>query len=176
MFDEDYTMEKQLGDGLTSVVFECVNRASSERFAVKVIDKRKFDKDAKTKQLIQNEVEVLRTVQHAYIIPLTAVYESEKRVFIVMPLRKGGTLVDRLSGRPRFTESEAKRLIRPILEAVAYLHDLGIVHRDIKPDNILCGDDIFDVQLGDFGLAKCLPTGIDTTRTPCGTLSYVGTA
>lgn len=54
----------------------------------------------------------------------------------------------------RKTEVEAARVLRPLLEGVAYLHDLGIVHRDMKPDNVMCGNSIEDVKIIDFGLAK----------------------
>lgn len=84
----------------------------------------------------------------------------------------GGELFERIVGRPRFSEIEAARLIRPLLEAVAYLHDLGIAHRDLKPENILCGEKLDDIKIADFGLSKMvLPK--EKMEGACGTLSYV---
>jgi serine/threonine protein kinase len=84
----------------------------------------------------------------------------------------GGELFERIVGRPRFSELEAAKLLRPLLEAVAYLHDLGIVHRDLKPENILCGEELEDLKIADFGLSKMiLPK--ETMDSACGTLSYV---
>jgi calcium/calmodulin-dependent protein kinase I len=64
-----------------------------------------------------------------------------------MEMLKGGELFSRIVGRPRFSEPEAAKIIRPLLEAIAYLHDLGIVHRDIKPENILCGAELEDLKI-----------------------------
>ncbi len=82
---------------------------------------------------------MLKLVQHPHIVRLEDVYETPTTMYIVMELLEGGELFDRIVGRSRFSEDEARRLARPLIEAVAYLHSLGIVHRDIKPENILCG-------------------------------------
>jgi len=93
-------------------------------------------------------------------------------IYIVMEMLQGGELFQRIVGRPRFSEAEAAKIIRPLLEAIAYLHDLGIVHRDIKPENILCGAELEDLKIADFGLSKMiLPK--EKMDKACGTLSYV---
>jgi len=156
-------------------------------------------------------------VNHPNIIKLEGIYESRTHLYIVMEMLQGGgcflsftiiivvivvmvctcysiELFQRIVGRPRFQEAEAARVIRPLLESVAYLHDLGwhtysflpscflnsfigvmvvgIVHRDIKPENILCGADLEDLKIADFGLSRMvLPN--EKMDAACGTLSYV---
>jgi serine/threonine protein kinase len=74
----------------------------------------------------------MKLVHHPNIIRMETVYESRQHIFIVMELHSGGELFDRIVGRPRFSENEAFSVIYPLVESVAYLHEMGIVHRDLK--------------------------------------------
>ena len=66
------------------------------------------------------------------------VFQTKSALHIVMELIQGGELYHRLQGRPRFSEAEARPVIKSLAASLHYLHSLGIVHRDIKPENILC--------------------------------------
>jgi serine/threonine protein kinase len=125
--DEEYVIGRELGRGRFSVVHECVHKRSNEHYAVKVIDKKTIDPEEKA--LLRTEIAVLKLVDHPNIIKMQGLYESKTHLYIVMEMLKGGELFERIVGRPRFTEPEAAKLIRPLLESVAYIHDLGIVHR-----------------------------------------------
>ena len=94
---------------------------------MKVIDKKTIEPEEK--QLLRTEIAVLKLVHHPNIICLEGIYESRTSIYIVMEMLKGGELFQRIVGRPRFSEVEAAKVIRPLLESVAYIHDLGIVHR-----------------------------------------------
>lgn len=128
--EEEYVIGKELGRGRFSIVCECVHKMTGVHCAVKIIDKNTIEKDEK--ELLRTEIAVLKLVNHPNIIKMEGVYESKQYIYIVMEMLKGGELFERIVGRPRFTEMEAARLLRPLLESVAYLHDLGIVHRDLK--------------------------------------------
>ena len=78
------------------------------------------------------QIAVLKLVNHPNIIRMMGVYESRSHIYIVLELLEGGELFERIVGKPRFEEAQAAALIRSLLESVAYIHDLGIVHRDIK--------------------------------------------
>lgn len=125
--EEDYVIGRELGRGRFSIVHECVNKQSGQHFAVKVIDKATIEPEEKA--LLRTEIAVLKLVDHPNIIKMEGLYESKTHLYIVMEILKGGELFERIVGRPRFTEQEAAKLIRPVLESVAYIHDLGIVHR-----------------------------------------------
>lgn len=168
--EDDWVIGKELGKGRFSIVYECVHMRNDKHCAVKVIDKRTIDPE--DKGLLRTEIAVLKLVDHPSIIKMEGIYESKNYIYIVMEMLSGGELFERLIGRPRLTEVEAAKLIKPLLEAVAYLHDLGIVHRDLKPENILCGETLEEVKIADFGLSKMvLPK--EKLEGACGTLSYV---
>jgi calcium/calmodulin-dependent protein kinase I len=197
--EDDYVIGKELGRGRFSIVCECVHKVTKVHCAVKIIDKSTIEPEEKS--LLRTEIAVLKLVNHPNIIRLEGLYESKQYIYIVMEMLKGasdsfflvpslismysffgcllllflligGELFERIVGRPRFSELEAAKLLRPLLEAVAYLHDLGIVHRDLKPENILCGEELEDLKIADFGLSKMiLPK--EKMDSACGTLSYV---
>ena len=168
--DDVYTLGKKIGEGRFSKVYECIHDSSEERFACKVMKKEGM-KPAERK-LIRTEIAILKLVRHTNIIRVVDIFEDMESISIVMELLKGGELFDRIVGRKRFSEMEAYLLLKPLVEAIAYLHTRGIVHRDIKPENILCGETLRDIKIADFGLSKIVAPS-DKMKLPCGTLSYV---
>jgi serine/threonine protein kinase len=139
--------------------------------AVKIIDKTVVAPEEKS--LLRTEIAVLKLVNHPNIIRMKGLYESKKYMYIVMEMLKGGELFEHIVGRPRFSEEQTAKLIKRLLESVAYLHDMGIAHNDLKPENILCcGDNIEDLKIADFGLSKLLLPK-EKMIAACGTLSYV---
>jgi serine/threonine protein kinase len=121
--EDDYVIGKELGRGRFSIVCECVHKMTGVHCAVKIIDKATIEPEEKG--LLRTEIAVLKLVNHPNIIRMEGLYESKGHIYIVMEMLKGGELFERIVGRPRFTEIEAAKLIRPLLESVAYLHDLG---------------------------------------------------
>ncbi|MFN3504500.1 MAG: protein kinase domain-containing protein, partial [Allorhizobium sp.] len=99
------------------------------------------------KELLRTEIAILKLVRHPHIVKLVDVFESRQHIYIVMELLRGGELFDRIVGRARFTEEEARQVVRPLLESVDYLHRMGIVHRDLKPENILCGEGLGEIKI-----------------------------
>ena len=170
VFQDEYHVGEQLGAGKFSKVMQCTSVRTGQAFAVKIINKADL-KDSE-RELLRTEVAVLKLVSHPHIVKLEAVYETSTNIYIVMERAPGGELFNRIVGRTRFKEHEARALMRPLLKAVHYLHTLGIVHRDLKPENILCGRHITDVKLADFGLSK-LSAPDEVMKMACGTLSYV---
>lgn len=169
--EEDYVIGHEIGKGRFSIVCECVNKKTMEISAVKIIDKTVVEPEEKS--LLRTEIAVLKLVNHPNIIRMKGLYESKKYIYIVMEMLKGGELFEHIVGKPRFSEEQTAKLIKPLLESVAYLHDLGIAHNDLKPENILCcGDNIEDLKIADFGLSKLLLPK-EKMIAACGTLSYV---
>jgi len=89
-----------------------------------------------------------------------------------MPLERGGELFERLRRVKKFPEEDAKFYCAQICLAIEYLHKQNIVYRDLKPENILLAQDGY-LSLTDFGLAKILAGGDETTHTFCGTPDYM---
>ncbi|KAJ4948836.1 hypothetical protein JOQ06_020359 [Pogonophryne albipinna] len=158
VINDKYKVGKVIGDGNFAVVKECVERATGQEYALKIIDKARC---CGKEHLIENEVSVLRRVRHPSIIELIEVDETPSQLFLVMELVKGGDLFDAITSSTKYSERDSSAMVFNLSGAVKYLHRMNIVHRDIKPENLL---------LGDFGLATVLEGPLFTV---CGTPTYV---
>ena len=79
----------------------------------------------------------MRSVDHPNIVKLYEVYVDVEHVHLVMEHCCGGELFERITSKGKFTETDAKSLVKKLLKAIKHLHDKGICHRDIKPENLL---------------------------------------
>ncbi|KAJ1678041.1 Calcium/calmodulin-dependent protein kinase type I, partial [Spiromyces aspiralis] len=138
-----------------SVVVELINVKSHSRFAAKVIKKehtRHHD------DVIRNEIQIMRRVsgRHQNVLSLRDFFETPNNVYLVSDLYSGGDLFDRVLESGRLPEPQVTRIMRSLVGAVAYLHSNGIVHHDIKPENIVFKTMDMDspLALADFGLAE----------------------
>ena len=117
----------------------------------------------------------MRLLSHPNIIPLEEVYETYNSFYLVLPLLKGGNLKEHIINSGHISESESAKILRAILKSLSYLHSLNIMHRDLKPDNILFKAAPFqdsDIFLADFGLAAF--TGVNKCSIHrCGTPGYI---
>ncbi|KAK8845277.1 hypothetical protein IAR55_005990 [Kwoniella newhampshirensis] len=87
-------------------------------------------------------------------------FETPSKFYVTFPILTGGELLERLNTRGRFTEEATKRVMKVILDILAFIHSHGIIHRDIKPDNFLYrtpNSEVEDILLIDFGISKVLP-------------------
>ncbi|KAG5187894.1 kinase-like domain-containing protein, partial [Tribonema minus] len=148
-----------------------MHRKSRVMFAVKATD---IDAPAGEQALqIEAEVGILRKLSHPNIVKLYSVYHQPGRCMMVMELMEGGELFDRIVAKETYNESEARDLIRILLEALRFIHAHKIVHRDLKPENLLMlsSSNDFQVKIADFGFARSV------AETPCkdaiGTPNYV---
>ena len=99
----------------------------------------------------------MQQLNHPGIVHFVDVFESERHFCIVMELMRGGNLFSKLVEQESFTEADVRRIIVQVNDAVNYCHGFGVLHRDIKLDNLLLANDqmgIDSVKLADFGLSK----------------------
>uniref|UniRef100_A0A3Q1HZT0 Calcium/calmodulin-dependent protein kinase IGa n=1 Tax=Acanthochromis polyacanthus TaxID=80966 RepID=A0A3Q1HZT0_9TELE len=122
---------------------------------------------------LENEIKVLRRIKHENVVGLEDFYESRTHYYLVMQLVSGGELFDRILDKGVYTEKDASKVIKQVLQAVSYLHENSIVHRDLKPENLLYynTDENAKIMVSDFGLSKTLEHGVMSTA--CGTPGYV---
>ncbi|CAH1105571.1 unnamed protein product [Psylliodes chrysocephalus] len=166
-----YTVgRKVIGDGNFAVVKLCRDNETNKEYALKIIDKSK----CKGKEdMIENEVKILRKVNHQNIMALIADSDTKNILFLVCEYVSGGDLFDQITIAQKYSEEQAALMINHLVSALAYLHGMNIVHRDVKPENLLVelhNNRIKLLKLGDFGLA------CEVTRplyTVCGTPTYV---
>lgn len=165
-----YDVGRVIGEGNFAVVKECMDRATRKMYALKNINKRR----CKGKEhIIENEVAILRRVNHPNIILLVEEFDTNDSLYLVMEYVKGGDLFDDIALSTKYTERDASSMINNLLHALKYLHNLRIVHRDVKPENLLVidhSDGSKSLKLGDFGLATYCE---DQLFTVCGTPTYV---
>eukprot|EP01125_Pyxidicula_operculata_P012399 TRINITY_DN4070_c0_g1_i2.p1 TRINITY_DN4070_c0_g1~~TRINITY_DN4070_c0_g1_i2.p1 ORF type:complete len:331 (+),score=62.65 TRINITY_DN4070_c0_g1_i2:49-993(+) len=168
---DKYVFGEEIGRGGFSVVREATSKSTSEKFAVKIVDKTQISDDIK---LLKREIDIMKSVEHPNILRMIEIFEDEQHVYIVMELVDGSELFDRIVEKGYYSERNAVHLISQILQAVQYLHSKGIAHRDLKPENLLCsGSDANEtVKIADFGLSKIF-SETDLLSTSCGTPGYV---
>ncbi|KAK3823449.1 MAG: kinase-like domain-containing protein [Benniella sp.] len=139
-----YRVGKVLSQGAISIVREAMHVNTGQRFAAKVFSKRALGGRA---AMLKEEIAMMRRVHHPNCISLVDWFETENSVYLIMELAEGGDLSDRLSRKVFEWEGEAARLVREILLGVEYLHSIGIVHGDLRLENVLLLDTFEDSQL-----------------------------
>jgi calcium-dependent protein kinase len=149
----NYTISAKIGSGAFGYVRLAVHKDSSQKRAVKTIDKESITKDMKERTKFFNEVDILRRADHPNIIRLYEFYEDEKHYHLVTEYVGGGELFDFIIKSKMLSESIAANFMKQILSAVAYCHQQNIVHRDLKPENLLLDRESSDatVKVIDFG-------------------------
>ena len=159
-----------LGKGSFAEVYlgRCI--ASSQQVAVKVINKKIFTSRYNLKS-IQNEIEILKKVDHKNIVKFLDVYQTQNNMYIFTEFCGDGDLQGYLKKRGRLPEKDATRILQEIVEGYSYLLSMGILHRDLKPANILVSGGVS--KIGDFGLAKTLDVPTDVMMSLVGTPLYM---
>ncbi|CAD7703849.1 unnamed protein product [Ostreobium quekettii] len=151
-----YQIGKTLGRGQFGVTRLAIHRRSGREFAVKSIPKKRLVSQHDVESL-KREVTIMHLLAgHPNIIDVKKVYEDQENVHIVMELCTGGELFDHIVNTGNYSESDAAKMVRSMLEVVAELHDFGVVHRDLKPENFLLSSKEPNAQLKliDFGVSQ----------------------
>ena len=181
-FDEKYAYQnftkviedifpKQLGSGSFGRVYLVSHNDSKKLFALKVIDKRKLMISYGKLDIIYNEINIHSKLSHENIIKLYNIHEDNESINIIMEYAEKGNLFQLISKeKSGLDESKAFDYFIQVVNAVYYLHNNNIIHSDIKPENILIGNDN-KIKLCDFGWAKELT--LENRSTFCGTVEYM---
>lgn len=168
---EFYKLGKQIGRGAFGKVYIAVNRLTGFNVAIKTIEKA-YIKDERTRRKIFQEVFFMKKLRHRNIIRLLEVFESNKSIMIVSEYAGGGDLLQVIKTRGRLNEHECKSIFFQIIDAVKACHIMGIIHRDIKLDNILLNSDYSEIKLCDFGVSRFAKAG-EKIYEQCGTPAYL---
>jgi len=168
----------KLGSGGMGSVYEVFKPGQSERLAMKLMLSEVASKEEYRKRF-QREASVMETLHHPNILHVHATGEENAVLYIVMDLIKGNSLSDMLR-RQRFSPRDTSLILNQIAQALDYAHDMGVLHRDVKPGNILIAYRHQDEQpyahayLVDFGLAKALNSiSLTGTHVSLGTPEYM---
>ncbi|ORY04226.1 Pkinase-domain-containing protein [Basidiobolus meristosporus CBS 931.73] len=173
-FVKDFEIGRLLGTGAFGHVYKAVGKAGPYEgrvVAIKMINKSKLTEDLRRR--VVNEVEIQWQLQHPSILELYDYSEDEDTVYLVMEICTGGELYRYLKERKRpLTESEARCVMRQLVDGLLYMHSNGIMHRDLKLSNILLTDE-YHIKIGDFGLATKVNGREGEQKTMCGTPNYI---
>jgi len=163
-----YEVMQELGQGGMAIVYLARDPLIKRQVAIKVLP-RQFTFDPQFRTRFQREAEVIAALEHTSIVPVYDFGEQDDQPFIVMRYMSGGTLADRI-GKGALPVDEIASLYQRIGPAVDYAHSKGVIHRDIKPGNILF-DSQGEASLSDFGIAKIA----EATSAYTGTGNMIGT-
>jgi serum/glucocorticoid-regulated kinase 2 len=117
------------------------------------------------------EKKILQSLEHPFLVGMVFCFQTEERIYFIMPFIRGGELFQHLRTEKFFKEDKVRFYAASMGLALEYLHTHGIVYRDIKPENILIGEDGY-LKLIDFGMAKMLK-GNEKAMSFCGTPEYL---
>ncbi|RHZ77305.1 hypothetical protein Glove_182g21 [Diversispora epigaea] len=166
--NEEYKILQLLGKGGFGMCFEVENQ-DGEVFALKAIEKNSTGQNYDE---VLNEIMIQSELKHPYIVNLYDVFDDLDFVYLKMELCSNNSLLEMVQNRGELTESEVRLYMIQLIDAVGYMHNNNILHRDLKPDNIFLSDNL-DLRVGDFGLSKELNSTDERQRNPCGTLPYM---
>ena len=157
---EVFAIERELGGGGMSRVFLARERALDRQVVVKVLHPELAGVNV---DRFRREIQVVAQLQHPHIVPVLAAGESHGILFFTMPYIDGESLRSWLVRESRLPIDDVVRILHDVADALAYAHERGVVHRDIKPDNVLVSRR--HAMVTDFGVAKALTAaaGNDST-------------
>ncbi|CAD8206717.1 unnamed protein product [Paramecium octaurelia] len=173
-FDQQYQLLQNIGTGSTAQVFLAENIQDHQQYAVKQIEKEQATgrhRVLRSKTLLE-EIFMMRSLDHPNIMKLHQVYESEKHIQLVISLFEGGQLMDKIKN---FNFLIKRELAKVLIETVHYMHTKGIMHRDLKPFNILYKNkdpQDWHIGIGDFGFSTSIKQQQHILY-KCGTPGYV---
>ena len=148
-----YTVEGELGRGGMSVVYRARDVRLRRDVAIKILPPE-LAFVANVRERFMREAQTAAQLAHQNIVPIYGVEERDTLVWIVMALIEGETLGTRLARDGKLAAPEAQRILGSVADALTYAHAHGVIHRDIKPDNILLERDTLRVLVTDFGIAR----------------------
>jgi serine/threonine protein kinase len=146
-----YRLEERLGEGGMGVVYRAVREPEGHVVALKVL-RAELSADETFRRRFVHEAKAAGDVHHKHLVPITEAGEADGRPYLAVAFVRGRTLEQRLAGGP-LSIPEMVRIVAHIASGLDVLHNAGIVHRDVKPSNVII-DESGSAQLTDFGLAK----------------------
>ena len=172
VFDGRYKIKREIGTGGMAIVYEAIDLKTGQSVALKMLKESISDNTQALRRFI-NESKAVAMMDHANIVKILDVSVKTEHKFIVMEYIKGITLRDYMNKKGKLSWQEACAFITQILQALDHAHMRGVIHRDIKPQNIMIMEGGF-IKVADFGIAK-IPNAETVTMVDhaVGTIYYI---
>ena len=165
--DATYELDREIGRGGMGIVYRAKDRRLKRTVAIKLLPPElAFRSEIRSRFL--KEAETAAQLSHPNIVPIYSVDEKDGLVYFVMAYIDGDNLAKRIHDRGPMDPVEVRRVLRAVADALAYAHSHGVVHRDIKPDNILLDAQNNRPMVTDFGIARAITEGGDARLTATG--------
>ena len=167
VLEANYELDQEIGRGGMGIVYRARDRRLKRLVAVKLLPPDlAYRADIRSRFL--REAETSAQLSHPSIVPIYTVEEADNLVFFIMGYVNGDTIAQRLRQRGPMDAEEVRRILCEVADALAYANARNVVHRDIKPDNILLDSDSGRAMVTDFGIARAVSEGNDTRLTTTG--------
>ena len=153
-----YELDKEIGRGGMGIVFLAKDSRLKRNVAIKLLPPElAFRSEIRSRFL--KEAETAAQLSHPSIVPIYSVDERQGLVYFVMAYIDGDNLAKRIHDKGPIEPTEARRILREVADALSFAHERGVVHRDIKPDNILLDSQSGRPMVTDFGIARAVSEG-----------------
>jgi len=162
-----YELDREIGRGGMGIVFLARDSRLKRRVAIKLLPPElAFRSEIRSRFL--KEAEMAAQLSHPSIVPIYSVDERQGLVYFVMGFVDGDNLAQRIHNTGPIAPEETRKILREVADALSYAHERGVVHRDIKPDNILLDQETGRPMVTDFGIARAVSDSGDARLTATG--------
>uniref|UniRef100_A0A1B6FL54 polo kinase n=3 Tax=Cuerna arida TaxID=1464854 RepID=A0A1B6FL54_9HEMI len=166
-----YIKGRFFGKGGFAKCYEITDESNSRVYAGKIVSKKMLAKNNQKEKMVQ-EIQIHKSLSHKNVVGFHSFFDDDNFVYIVLELCRKRSMMELHRRRKTLTEPEVRYFMKQILEGVLYLHERGIIHRDLKLGNLFINDDV-EVKIGDFGLAAKIEYSGQRKKTLCGTPNYI---
>jgi serine/threonine-protein kinase len=169
-----YLVDAEIGRGGMAVVYRATDVRLNRRVAIKLLPPElAFNPDVRERFL--REAQTSAQLTHPHIVPIYTVDERDGLVYFVMALVDGESLAQRLAREPQLPIADARLILADVADALAYAHGRGVVHRDVKPDNVMIDRVTGRAVVTDFGIARATAgdSRLTVTGVAVGTPAYM---
>ena len=156
-----YELREELGRGGMATVYRAYDPLFEREVALKIL-KQELLENVHLRERFERETKIIAKLEHAAIVPVYDVGNDNNQLFFVMRYMAGGSLVERIQNRS-LSLSEIAHIIQRVAAALDYAHNKGVIHRDLKPGNILF-DEYNNAYISDFGIAKLAHASVKLTN------------
>ncbi|XP_022600305.1 serine/threonine-protein kinase NIM1-like [Seriola dumerili] len=164
-----YKVRGEIGYGTFSRVKLAFHALTKDKVALKILDKMRLDIQAQ--RLLSREISSMETLQHPNVVRLYEVVETPSRLYLVLEYAGGGDLHNRICNEGKFSDNNSKITFAQILSAIKYMHNINIIHRDLKAENVLFTS-AGCVKVADFGFSTQVSNRNNALDTFCGSPPY----
>ncbi len=166
-----YKILQKIGQGGMGIVYKAIHTKLEQEVAIKVLHPQ-FSQDPQMRKRFVKEAKIQARFTHPNVVNILNCLEDEANIFLVMECVNGETLENKLKREGSLTPENSVSISLGVLEALGFMHSEGVVHRDIKPGNIMFTEDMV-VKVTDFGIAKVIGEESQTKTSMVGTFRYM---